>query len=241
MIKKFLVFGGLALLASSGFAQRKPAAKPMLSKATNNDSIPVLKTMTDSASYALGLNIAQSLKKNLGDLKPSLILQAMKNEFAGKIPFLDEAVTYSVLNKYSAQAKEKEAQATIDEGRAFLATNKTKSGIITTASGLQYEVLKKGTGAIPAAEDTVTVHYRGTLLNGHEFDASYNRNEPLTLPLSSVIKGWIQGVQLMTVGSKYKFDIPYELGYGLRGAPPSIPGGSILIFEIELLSIKKAG
>jgi FKBP-type peptidyl-prolyl cis-trans isomerase len=131
-----------------------------------------------------------------------------------------------------------ELSKTLDAGIAFLANNKKRAGVKTTASGLQYEVLKQGTGEQPAATDTVTVNYVGTLLNGTEFDNSYKRGEPISFPLNGVIRGWTEALQLMNTGSKYKLYLPQELGYGMNGQGP-IPGGSVLVFEVELLGIKK--
>ena len=130
------------------------------------------------------------------------------------------------------------SQPAIASGEKFLAKNKLKGGVKTTASGLQYEVIKEGTGARPTTTDSVTCHYKGTLLDGKVFDNSYDRGQPITFPLGGVIKGWTEGLQLMTVGSKYKFYIPYTLGYGASDYGP-IPGGSMLTFEVELLGIKK--
>jgi len=123
------------------------------------------------------------------------------------------------------------------EGQTFLAENAKKQGIVTTGSGLQYQVLREGKGAKPGPTDEVTVHYKGTLINGTEFDSSYSRGEPATFPLNRVISGWTEGVQLMKVGAKYRFFIPSEMGYGERGAPPNIPPDSVLIFDVELLRI----
>jgi FKBP-type peptidyl-prolyl cis-trans isomerase len=123
-------------------------------------------------------------------------------------------------------------------GEQFLAGNKGKDGVKTTASGLQYKVLKEGTGPRPQPTSQVTVHYKGTLLDGKQFDSSYDRREPATFPLNRVIPGWTEGVQLMTVGSKYQFWIPSDLAYGPQGSPPTIPPNSTLVFEVELLSFK---
>jgi FKBP-type peptidyl-prolyl cis-trans isomerase len=141
-----------------------------------------------------------------------------------------------IMMKYMNQAQEAKAKGNIEAGEKFLAQNKNKPGVKTTASGLQYEVLKEGNGPKPIATDTVTVHYAGTLMNGEEFDNSYKRGEPISLPLNGVIRGWTEGLQLMTAGSKYKFYIPYQLGYGTQAAG-SIPPGSVLIFEVELVKI----
>ena len=138
------------------------------------------------------------------------------------------------------------AQATVslkadsaqERGQKFMKENAKKAGVKTTASGLQYEVLKEGKGKSPKATDTVLVHYRGTLINGTEFDSSYKRNEPIEFPLNQVIKGWTEGVQLMKEGAKYRFVIPSELAYGAQGAPPDIAPNETLIFEVELLKVK---
>jgi len=143
------------------------------------------------------------------------------------------------MGSFMEKKQTEKIKPTIEEGRKFLAQNKLKPGVKTTASGLQYEIITEGTGIKPTAVDTFVAHYRGTLLNGTEFDASYNRGQPLTLGLGQVVRGWTEGLQLMPVGSKFKFYIPYELGYGAMGNGPAIPGGSMLIFELELLDLKK--
>ena len=125
-----------------------------------------------------------------------------------------------------------------EAGQAFLAANAKKEGVVTTATGLQYKVLEAGTGARPKATDTVNVHYRGTFIDGKTFDSSYDRGEPISFPLNRVIPGWTEGVQLMPVGSKYEFYIPYQLAYGERGAGGAIPGYATLIFQVELLAIE---
>ncbi|MBO9619613.1 MAG: FKBP-type peptidyl-prolyl cis-trans isomerase [Niabella sp.] len=245
-MKYLLTIGLISLGTISVTAQTKkpaPAKKPVPVKkatpATTGGSAFILKNMADSASYAIGVNIAQSMKKDLGDLNTDVLLNAMKSTFDGKTPIMNEEASEKVMMAYSEKVKENQSAATIKEGKDFLAKNKTATGVKATASGLQYVVLKEGTGEKPAATDTVICNYKGALLNGTEFDNSYDRGEPLTIPVSGVIKGWTEGLQLMSKGSKYKFFIPYDLGYGLRGAPPTIPGGSTLVFEVELLDVKK--
>jgi FKBP-type peptidyl-prolyl cis-trans isomerase FklB len=139
---------------------------------------------------------------------------------------------------YMQKAEEEKSRPNVAEGQRFLEQNRTKPNVKVTATGLQYEVITLGKGARPLATDTVVVNYRGTLINGTEFDNSYQRGEPISFALNRVIPGWTEGLQLMPAGSKYKFYIPHQLGYGLNGAG-SIPAGSTLIFEVELLSIKK--
>ncbi|AHF14886.1 FKBP-type peptidyl-prolyl cis-trans isomerase [Niabella soli] len=218
---------------------KKTAPVKTTAAATAGSTAIVLKNMADSASYAIGVNIAQSMKKDLGDLNTTVLLNAMKSTFDGKAPLMNDEVSEKIMMAYSEKVKENQSAATIKEGKDFLEKNKTAAGVKATASGLQYVVLKEGAGEKPTAADTVICHYKGALLNGTEFDNSYDRGEPLTIPVSGVIKGWTEGLQLMSKGSKYKFFIPYDLGYGLRGAPPTIPGGSTLVFEVELLDVKK--
>ena len=157
---------------------------------------------------------------------------------AGKKTLLDDAAANSIMNNYMSRIQAEKSKPTIEAGQKFLAKNKLKPGVKTTASGLQYEVIKEGTGIKPTALDTFVCHYRGTYIDGTEFDASYNRGEPLTYPLNKVIPGWTEGLQLMSVGSKYKFYIPYNIAYGAVDYN-GIPGGSMLIFDLELLDVKK--
>lgn len=217
----------------------KPAPKP-------GTTAVQLKTLEDSVNYAIGLNIVEFYKQQ-GEIKinSAIIARAINDLQNGKKALLTDAQAnrcMGVLNeKYQqkmAQQQQEKAKGTISEGENFLAANKSRQGVTTTASGLQYEVLRPGNGAKPSANDTVTVNYKGSLINGTVFDDSYARGESATFPLNRVISGWTEGVQLMQVGSKYKFYIPYQLGYGINGAEPTIPGGSVLIFEVELLSIK---
>ena len=169
---------------------------------------------TNSLSFQLGTSVAQYLMQ-YGQKELNY------EEFKAGIEF--------VMNM-SAKAKE--------EGEKFLAENQKREGVKVTASGLQYEVLEATLGQKPKATNTVKVHYEGTLIDGTVFDSSYKRGEPISFPLNGVIKGWTEGLQLMSIGSKYKFYIPYELGYGERGAGPSIPPFATLIFTVELLEIK---
>lgn len=204
---------------------------------------PVLKNFNDSVSYCLGYAAAnmykpQSLDKYSTNFNGPLLANGMNDAFAGKPSIVDDYSASQVMNKWMNAMMESKAKPNIDSGAAFLARNKKRPGVITTASGLQYEVITQGTGIRPTAEDTFVVHYRGTLLNGTEFDGSYNRNQPLEYPMTRVIRGWTEGLQLMAIGSKYKFYIPYNLAYGSSDNGP-IPGGSTLVFEIEMLGVKK--
>lgn len=230
---KKTVVAALLLLSVAAQAQKgKPAAK-----STGAATARPLKNITDSASYALGLSVANFYKQQgFKNLNTTLIAKAITDVQAGKKPlFTEEQANETIMFFVNPNLR-----TTIEEGKKFLAANKAKPNIKTTASGLQYEVLKEGTGVKPKITDTVVVNYAGTLLNGTEFDNSYKRGQPIEFPLNGVIRGWTEGLQLMPPGSKYKFYIPYALGYGLNGAGGSIPGGATLVFEVELLNVKQS-
>ncbi len=201
---------------------------------------PSIKSTLDSASYGFGQSIGKGLMQDgVKSINYDLMMKGLKDAFTNANPSLSpELAQAAIRNLFDGIQKEKHSGA-INGGKTFLETNKGKAGVITTPSGLQYLVIKQGTGEKPAATDKVTVHYKGTLLDGKEFDSSYSRNEPLTLPLNGVIAGWTEGVQLMSVGSTYRFFIPYHLAYGERGAGEDIPPYSTLIFDIELLKVEK--
>lgn len=224
MIQKTILTFCMSAISVLSFAQT--AAKPL--------------TLTDSASYSFGLKIAQGLKSDgVITLNYALLTKAMEDVFGGKPLLITDDQAGPIISNFLQKASKAKFSGFETEGVTFLAENKKKPNIKTTVSGLQYEVLMEGTGAKPVAADEVTVHYKGTLLNGKQFDSSYDRNEPLALSLQNVIPGWTEGVQLMTVGSKYRFYVPYNLGYGERGAGQDIPPYSTLIFDIELIKIGK--
>ena len=194
----------------------------------------------DSVSYAIGINHAAFFKQQgINNLDTTFIIKAITDILGGQQTLINDETANKVMNKLIILVQEEKAKPIIDAGRTFLVNNKKKPGVKVTRTGLQYEIIRQGKGIRPAKIDTFVCHYRGTLLDGTEFDASYKRNEPLIMGVSQVIRGWTEGLQLMPVGSKYKFYIPYELGYGPFDNPP-IPGGSVLIFEVELLNVKKA-
>jgi FKBP-type peptidyl-prolyl cis-trans isomerase len=204
-----------------------------------------LKTQKDSVSYSIGMSIGQNLKTQSIEVDPSIVAQGIKDIIdSSKKMMTDEDAQKCMMDfqkrMMSKQEETMKAQGEKNktEGAAFLEENKKNAGIQVTASGLQYKVEKMGTGKKPAATDTVTVHYRGTLINGTEFDSSIKRGEPTTFPLNQVIKGWTEGVGLMPVGSKFTFYIPSELAYGERGAGNLIGPNSTLVFEVELISAK---
>jgi FKBP-type peptidyl-prolyl cis-trans isomerase FklB len=202
---------------------------------------PTLNTPKEKLSYTVGVAMGTNLKDQNMDVDLDLVNKGMKDVMTGAKLMLTEeemkAVRIAFQTQQVAKMKE-ESEKNKKEGEAFLEENKKKEGVQTTASGLEYKVIKEGDGPKPKTTDIVTVNYRGTFINGKEFDSSYSRNEPATFPLNGVIKGWTEGLQLMTAGSKYMLYIPASLGYGEHGAGGVIPPNSTLIFEVELLSIK---
>jgi len=206
---------------------------------------PVLKTDKDKVSYSIGLDIGTNFKRQSVDLDQKALVAGIADGLSGGKPLLTEDEVRKVLAQFQQQmaAKAQEmakqrADKNQKEGEVFLAENKKKKGVVTLPSGLQYQVITAGTGKIPKATDTVTTHYRGTLIDGTEFDSSYKRGEPASFPVNGVIKGWTEALQLMKVGSKWQLVIPSNLAYGPQGAGQVIGPNATLIFEIELLSIK---
>jgi FKBP-type peptidyl-prolyl cis-trans isomerase FklB len=185
-------------------------------------------------SYAIGLDIGTNFHRNGIDLELESLLAGLKDALAGAKPKYDQQTCQRALQQLSQQQRE----TMVDRNKQYLEENKKTSGVQVTSSGLQYKVLKQGTGATPKATDTVSTHYRGTLIDGTEFDSSYARNQPATFPVGGVIPGWTEALQLMKVGDKWQLVIPSELAYGDRGAGDVISPHSTLIFEIELLGIE---
>ncbi len=204
--------------------------------------VPALETQRQKLGYIVGLDIAENLKRQgLSDIDADALAQAIKDVNAGIEPRLseaDRAMTIQALTQERAEKQAAKAQANLEAGQKFLADNGKKEGVVTTDSGLQYIVVKEGSGKQPTQEDTVVAHYRGTLIDGTEFDSSYGRGEPATFPVGGVIPGWQEVLKLMKVGAKWKVFIPAGLGYGTRGAGNSIGPNEALIFDIELVSIK---
>lgn len=192
----------------------------------------------DKLSYGLGMMISEQVLKQYGEVDYQILLEGIKAQAEGKDTLMTMEEAGAALSESQQKMNDAKFGDTKANGAAYLATNGKKESVTTTDSGLQYSVITEGDGAKPAATDTVTVHYRGTLLDGTEFDSSYSRNEPTSFGLNQVIPGWTEGVQLMNIGSKYKFVVPYELAYGERGAGQSIGPFETLIFEVELLEIK---
>lgn len=235
-MKKLLITLLIPCCAVAVDAQTK---KPVAKKTIKTAAAPVkFASSLDSASYAFGMSMAASLKGNgLKTLNYDMLLKGLKDEFAGQKTLLSQQSAQQAIGNTFKTVSQAKFSSNIAEGKKFLDNNKKTPGVQTTASGLQYLVLTQGKGTKPESTDSVLVHYRGTLLNGKQFDSSYDRGEPITLTLDRVIPGWTEGMQLMSTGSKYKFFIPYNLAYGERGAGQDIPPYSTLVFEIELLKV----
>jgi len=204
-----------------------------------------LKSQKDKVSYAIGLDIGRNLKRQLIDVDLNLLMQGLKDGMRDAKTLLSDKEAQEVMMTFQKEqmAKLNEnarklGEKNKKEGETFLAENKKKPGVVTLPSGLQYKILKEGTGRNPKATDTVVTHYRGTLLDGKEFDSSYKRGEPATFPLNGVIRGWTEALQLMKPGAKWQLFIPPQLAYGERGAGQDIGPNATLIFEVELIAIK---
>ncbi|MGB2363602.1 MAG: FKBP-type peptidyl-prolyl cis-trans isomerase [Flavobacteriales bacterium] len=192
----------------------------------------------DSVSYSLGISVANNLKSSgFESIETHAVASAFSDVFEGNEVKINEEDANMLIQDYFVELSQKKSQEAISTGQAFLDENGKKEGVTTTASGLQFEVLTNGTGATPVETDQVTVHYHGTLVDGTVFDSSVERGQPATFPVNGVIPGWVEALQLMNVGSKYKLYIPSDLAYGERGAGGSIGPNETLIFEVELLSI----
>ena len=225
---------------------QQASAKKTAQAATVKTQEPLtLDTQKDKESYAIGMSFGSSLRKQSVEVETDILIRGMKDSLAGGKTLLTDDEQKAVLTTLQADIRKKQeekmAQAgegNIREGQEFLAANKSKGGIVTLPSGLQYKILQAGTGPKPTAADSVVCNYRGTLINGTEFDSSYKRGQPATFPVSGVIKGWTEALQLMPVGSKWQLFVPADLAYGARGAGPGIGPNSTLIFEVELISIQ---
>lgn len=233
-MKRFFTVGVVALLILNLPGCNKEHRKTQLSEGT------------EKSSYALGMNIGASIQQLDVDIDVDLMIQAIRDTLEGRGTLLSQAEFRKVLTEFNQEvrmarnkARQEKADENLKKGQEFLAENAKKEGVITTESGLQYKVLVQGDGPKPKATDKVKVHYRGTLINGKEFDSSYKRGQPAEFPVRGVIKGWTEALQLMNVGSKYELYIPADLAYGQRGSGPDIGPNETLIFEVELLDIVK--
>lgn len=223
-----------------GEAASEKNAEKLYGKVSSNPPTKI-KTVNDSVSYCVGFNIGDEIRQQHLGLNTYILIHALKATALNKPSQLTEndILMLRMRLQNEATAEQMEMNEVKQQGETFLAENAARPGVVTLPSGLQYEVLQEGTGEKPTVNDEVTVHYRGTLIDGTVFDSSIERGEPVTFPLNKVIKGWIEGLQLMSVGSKWKLYIPSDLAYGPRGAGARIPPNSALVFEVELLSITR--
>ena len=255
-----VLLGNAVAQTSAAPSQTPPAKKPAApaakktpsaaaktgTTAKKQEAVTSLTSAKQKASYAIGMNWGNGLHRQGIDVDSAALIQGMKDALAGGKTLLteDEARSALMALQSEMQAKQQakaaqEGEANKKEGDAFLAANKSKEGVVTLPSGLQYKILTPGTGPKPTASDSVVCNYKGTLINGTEFDSSYKRGEPATFPVTGVIKGWTEALQLMPVGSKWQLVIPSDLAYGPRGTPGGPIGpNATLIFEVELMSIK---
>lgn len=236
---------GKGSATGKGPATGKGAATGKQGPAAKTSPTVALKDKRDKLSYALGMNLGTKLKQDQIDVEPNALVQGLKDMLAGSKPLMTEDEARATLMQWQSelQAKQEEkmkqaADVNKKEGEAFLAANKAKDGVVTLPSGLQYKIVTAGTGPKPTASDTVVCNYRGTLINGTEFDSSYKRGQPATFPVGRVIKGWTESLQLMPVGSKWQLFIPPDLAYGEHGAGNDIGPNATLIFEVEVISIQ---
>jgi FKBP-type peptidyl-prolyl cis-trans isomerase FklB len=232
-MKKTILFSCICVLCTGVFAQVK---KPVATKP--GGTAVAMKNAADSFSYAIGLSIANFYKsQGVKNINNQLVLKALA-DFKNNKPLMDEAQVNKCIVGFMQTARSEKSSGNKKAGEAFLAANKSKPGVITLPSGLQYMVITAGTGPKPAPTDQVRCHYAGSLVDGHEFESSYKNGQPVVFGVNGVIRGWTEALQLMNTGSKWKLFIPSELGYGDADNGP-IPGGSTLIFEVELLEIVK--
>jgi FKBP-type peptidyl-prolyl cis-trans isomerase FklB len=220
-MKRFMLIAAALSVALTASGENKPSQ---------------LKDLKDKVSYSIGLDLGFNFKKQNLELNPDALLAGVKDALSGKKPLLSESEVKETMTALTKELEDKQkaaAEKNVKDGEKFLAENKTKEGVKTTASGLQYKVIKEGTGPQPKLTDAVVANYRGT-----EFDSSYKRGQPATFPLTGVIKGWTEALQLMKVGSKYQLFVPSNLAYGDRAMGPDIGPNSALIFEVELVGIQ---
>jgi FKBP-type peptidyl-prolyl cis-trans isomerase FklB len=241
-----LVIAAVILLLGNVLAQQTPAATTQQPPAAGSQTDSALKTQKDKVSYAIGMNIGTTLHRQSVDVDPKVVAQGLQDALSGGKTLLSEDEARATLTDLQNEMRKKQqekmqaaAESNKKEGSAFLAANKAKEGVVTLPSGLQYKVLTPGTGPKPGTADSVACNYKGTLIDGKEFDSSYKRGQPMTFRVGGVIKGWTEALQLMPVGSKWQLFIPPDLAYGDRGQGPGGPN-STLVFEVELLSIQPA-
>lgn len=242
-MKKYrLIFIGVGVLATlSTFAQTKKKISQIHTAAKKHNPVTrtiVLKNQFDSLSYAIGISMAKFYREQgVENLNIPVLNKAIEDGLHGDSTLLSDNEAVAVMSQTAQRMSEKKAEGNIKAGEEFLEKNKRDATVIVLADGLQYKILTPGTGAKPTLQDTVKVHYTGKLIDGTVFDSSVDRGEPLDIPVSGVIKGWTEALQLMPVGSKWRLYIPSSLAYGNRQAGPVIKPGSALVFDVELISI----
>lgn len=229
-----LLFSGLILVFGITACHEKDTPTAQIEEP---ETTQALTTDSDKFSYALGMMIGERVLKQYGDVDYDRLLAGMKAQHQDLETLMDVSEAGQTLAEHQQKLDEAKSAEAKQEGETYLAQNAETEGVTVTESGLQYSVITEADGANPQATDSVTVHYRGTLIDGTEFDSSYSRGQPATFQLNQVIPGWTEGVQLMSEGAKYKFVIPHQLAYGERGAGDTIPPFSTLIFEVELIKI----
>ena len=234
-----------AKAAAPAATAKKPTTSKSGQTAGQTPAALTLATPKDKLSYSIGMNIGKSLKRDNVDVDPAIVLRGLRDVLGGGNLLMNDQEAQSILTNLQTDLRKKQEQemqqvgeTNKKEGDAFLTANKIKDGVVALPSGLQYKILQEGTGPKPTAADTVTVNYRGTLINGTEFDSSYKRGQPASFPVGGIIKGWTEALLLMPVGSKWQLFIPADLAYGPRQASPAIGPNSTLVFEVELLSIQ---
>jgi FKBP-type peptidyl-prolyl cis-trans isomerase FklB len=250
------LFAGSIVLSYGQTSTKAPASTPVAKKpategtakatgAKTAAAAPALATKKDKISYAIGADLGNKLKQSSIDVDSAVLTRALKDVLGGGKPAMSDDEIRATLMDLTKDLQEKQAALNKEkleknhkEGQDFLAANKSKEGVVMLPSGLQYKILKAGEGPKPTAADTVICNYKGTLIDGKEFDSSYKRGQPATFPVGGVIKGWTEALQLMPVGSKWQLFIPPDLAYGDRQAGPDIAPGSTLVFEVELMSIQ---
>jgi FKBP-type peptidyl-prolyl cis-trans isomerase len=235
---KYIVIA-FSVIALSSCAVFAPKNKPVV----ENKPAIVLENKVDSVSYAIGVNVGTAFKQQMlqfpgGDYDVTVLAEAFSASLKGDTTLLSYEKANAYLDTYLTGIQEAETKNAKVEGEKFLAENVKREGVVALPSGLQYQIVKQGNGPKPKETDKVKVHYEGFLLNGKKFDSSLDRGEPISFPLNQVIQGWTEGLQLMSVGSKYTLYIPYQLAYGEQGAGQFIPPFATLIFEVELLGIE---
>jgi len=237
MKRHWLAVCVLGVFASGlALAENEPA-QPEKAKSTEGKP---LKSVFERGSYAFGFNMGRNLASQGIEIDAKIFARGMADALAKQKGLLDDDELETAMQEFQMELRKKVAERQkemAEKGVAFLEANKKKKGVVTLKSGLQYEVIKEGTGATPKETDTVTTHYHGTLVDGTVFDSSVDRNEPASFPVNMVIAGWTEALQLMKVGSKWRLFIPSKLAYGEDGRPPKIAPNSVLIFEVELIKI----